>query len=181
MSWGDNCVKSDEMYPIEIPNQMSTYQVWWKSVVIYSSCCPETKIPYVVADNSVKNWQNLPIRSPQYQCSYQVWPKSIDIYSSYHLETKIWSCCGQVSLSKIDEICPLAITNQISAISMHFLTLVKIYWHLLKLSFGNEKSDVSQADNSVKDWWTLSISNPKPDLHNINAHIKFRENPLKFT
>ena len=32
--------------------------------------------------------------------------------------------------------------------------------------------------------WTsmcLPISNPDPDLHNINAHIKFRENPLMFT
>ena len=25
------------------------------------------------------------------------------------------------------------------------------------------------------------ISNPKPDLHNINAHTKFGENPLMFT
>ena len=25
------------------------------------------------------------------------------------------------------------------------------------------------------------MSNPKADLHNINAHIKFRENPLRFT
>ena len=24
-------------------------------------------------------------------------------------------------------------------------------------------------------------NNPKPDLHNINAHTKFRENPLMFT
>ena len=26
-----------------------------------------------------------------------------------------------------------------------------------------------QADNSVKNWWNLPISNPKPDLLNINA------------
>ena len=25
------------------------------------------------------------------------------------------------------------------------------------------------------------MSNPKADLHNINAHIKFGENPLRFT
>ena len=25
------------------------------------------------------------------------------------------------------------------------------------------------------------MSNPKPDLHNINAHTKFGENPLMFT
>ena len=40
---------------------------------------------------------------------------------------------------------------------------------------------VSQADNSIKHWQNLPISNPKPDLHNINAHTKFGENPLTFT
>ena len=41
--------------------------------------------------------------------------------------------------------------------------------------------DVSRAGNSVKNWQNFPISNPKPDLHNINAHIKFGENPLIFT
>ena len=40
---------------------------------------------------------------------------------------------------------------------------------------------VSRADNSVKNRRNLPISNPKPDLHNINAHTKFGENPLMFT
>ena len=40
---------------------------------------------------------------------------------------------------------------------------------------------VSQADNSIKIWQNLPISNPEPDLHNINAHTKFGENPLMFT
>ena len=40
---------------------------------------------------------------------------------------------------------------------------------------------VSRADNSVKIWQNLAISNPKPDLHNINAHTMFGENPLMFT
>ena len=40
---------------------------------------------------------------------------------------------------------------------------------------------VSRADNSVKNWRNLPISNPKPDLHNINAHTTFGENPLIFT
>ena len=39
--------------------------------------------------------------------------------------------------------------------------------------------DVLQADNSVKNWWKLPISNPQPDLHNINAHTKINENHLK--
>ena len=40
---------------------------------------------------------------------------------------------------------------------------------------------VSRADNSVKHWRNLPISNPKPDIHNIKAHIKFGEMPLMFT
>ena len=40
---------------------------------------------------------------------------------------------------------------------------------------------MSQADNSVKIWQNLPINNPKPDLHNINAHTKFGKNPLMFT
>ena len=38
--------------------------------------------------------------------------------------------------------------------------------------------DVLWADNSVKTGQNLPISNPKADLHNINAHIKFGENPF---
>ena len=64
---------------------------------------------------------------------------------------------------------------------MHIASLVKIPYYLLKLSSGNENMGVSQADNSVKTWWNLPISIPKPDLHNINAHTKFGENPLMFT
>ena len=40
---------------------------------------------------------------------------------------------------------------------------------------------VSRADNSVKNWRNLPISNPKPDLHNINAQTEFGANPLMFT
>ena len=46
---------------------------------------------------------------------------------------------------------------------MYVPSLVKIPWHLLKI------------------WQNLPISNPKPDLHNINAHTKFDENPFMFT
>ena len=40
---------------------------------------------------------------------------------------------------------------------------------------------VSRADNSVKIQRILPISNPKPDIYNINAHTKFGENPLMLT
>ena len=82
---------------------------------------------------------------------------------------------------KFDEICPLAIPKQISLMSMHIASLVKIPCYLLKLSSGNENMGVSRADNSVKNWRNLPISNPKPDIHNINAHTKFGEHPLMFT
>ena len=45
----------------------------------------------------------------------------------------------------------------------------------------NENMGVFQGDNSIKIWGNLPISNPKPDLYNINAHIMFGENPLMFT
>ena len=34
-------------------------------------------------------------------------------------KTKIWICIGQITVSKIEEICPLAIPNLTSVISMH--------------------------------------------------------------
>ena len=40
---------------------------------------------------------------------------------------------------------------------------------------------VSRADNSVNILRNLRISNPKPDLLNVNAYSKFDENPLLFT
>ena len=40
---------------------------------------------------------------------------------------------------------------------------------------------VSQADNSIKIGRNLPISNPKPDLLNVNAFSKFGENPLLFS
>ena len=65
--------------------------------------------------------------------------------------------------------------------SMHIASLVKIPCYLLKLSSGNENMGVSRADYSVKIWRNLPISNPKPVIHNINAHTKFGENSLMFT
>ena len=138
--------------------------------------------------NLSKNYEICPLAIPKQIstismliCTYQVWWKSIDIYWSYHPEMKVQTCRGQTTQSKIDEICPSAIPNQVSTIPMHIPSKVKIRWHLLKLSSGNENTDVFRADNSVKNWRNLPINNPKPDLHNINAHTEFGRNPLKFT
>ena len=70
-------------------------------------------------------------KSPQYQCTYHICWKSFETYSSYYPETKIWMYCGQITLSKINEIRPLAILKQISTISMYIPSLVKICWYLL--------------------------------------------------
>ena len=64
---------------------------------------------------------------------------------------------------------------------MNTASLMTIPCYLLKLSSGNENMGVSRADNSVKIWRNLAISNPKPDYLNVNAYTKFGENPLLFT
>ena len=65
--------------------------------------------------------------------------------------------------------------------SMHIARLMKIPCYLLKLSAGNKNMGMSRADNSIKIWRNLPISNPKPDLLNVNVYSKFGENPLLFT
>ena len=68
----------------------------------------------------------------------------------------------------------ITILNQILIIPMHVASLVKIPCYLLKLSSRNEKNmDVSRADNSVKIWRNLPISNSKPDLLTVNTYSKF--------
>ena len=119
--------------------------------------------------------------SRQYKCTYQIWWKSFEIYLSYWPESKIWMYCGQITLSNMKKKCPLAIPKQISTIPMQIPSLVKIHWYLLKLPSINENTDLSRADNSVKNWRNLLINNPKPNLYNINTHNEFCENPLIFT
>ena len=64
---------------------------------------------------------------------------------------------------------------------MHIASLVKIPCYLLKLLSGNKNMGVSGADDSLKIWRNLPISNSKTDLLNVNAYSKFGENPLLFT
>ena len=73
-----------------------------------------------------------------------------------------------------------------SFMSMHIASLdenmgVSPADNSVSLSFGNENMGVSRADNSVKIWRNLPISNPKPELLNVNAYSKFGKNPLLFT
>ena len=59
-------------------------------------------------------------------------------------------CREQITLSKIKEICTLALPNKISTITLHIQSLVKIYWYFLKLSSGNENIILSRADNTIR-------------------------------
>ena len=65
--------------------------------------------------------------------------------------------------------------------AMHIPSSVKIHWYWLKLSSRNDYTHMLRADNSVKNWRNLPISNLKPDLHNIKVHTEFGENSLIFT
>ena len=82
------------------------------------------------ADNSVKILRNLPISNPKPDLlnvnAYSKFGENPLLFS-HSPETKIWVCLGQMTPSKIEEICPLAIQNQISTISMHIPSLVKIH------------------------------------------------------
>ena len=135
------------------------------------------------ADNSVKN---LPMSNPKadlhnINAHTNLVKIHCDLLKLLSLKSKKWIYCGQITLSKIDKIFPSAIPNQVSTVSIHTPSLVKIHWHLLKVSSRNENTDISRADNSVKNWRNLPINCPKPDLHNINAHTEFGENSLTFT
>ena len=128
-----------------------------------------------------KNWRNLPMGDPkaQYKCTYQIWRKSTEIYSSYCPESKIQIDCGQITLSKMDKICPLAIPKQIT-ISMHKPSLVKIHRYLLKLSSRNENMDVSRADNCQK-LMKFAHQQFQTRYPQYQCTLQVCENPLTFT
>ena len=80
------------------------------------------------ADNSAKKKKNNKISNPEPDLynnfAHTKFGDDPLIFTGYCPETKILTCRGQINLSKIDEICPLAIPNQISTISMHIPSLV---------------------------------------------------------
>ena len=129
------------------PQYECTYQVWWKSIDIYTSyhlvgrplCQKLIKFAYLqyqttillLADKFAHYWCH--IRTPQYQCTYQVWLKAIDIYSSYcPLQIqKYRHVAGRWLCQKLIKLARLAFPNQTSTIAMHIPSLEKIHWHLL--------------------------------------------------
>ena len=103
----------------------------------------EIKIWACLGQITVKIWQNSPISNPKPDLH------NINVYTKFGVnplmftqvitpETKIWVCLGQITPSKFDKIWPLAIPYQISTLSMHIPSLLKIHWCLLKLSSGNQ-------------------------------------------
>ena len=138
------------------------------------------------ADNSVKIWGNCPLAIPNQIYLMLIYIASLVKIPCYLLmllsgNENMGVSRPDNSIKKFGEICPLAIPNQISLMSMHIASLVKITCYLLKLSSGNENMGMSRADNAVKIWLNLPFSNPKPDIYNTNAHTKFGENPFMFT
>ena len=126
----------------------------------------------------VQNWWNLPISYPQpvlYNSNaHTKFGENPLIFTQVIIW--IWNIDKllQITLSKIDEICPLAIPEDLYNINAHtkFGENPLIFTQVI---VRKRKKDVLQADNSVKHWWNWPISNLKPDLHNINAHTKFAE------
>ena len=187
-----------------------------KILVIYSSNSPETKIWTCLGQvNSVKIRRNLPISNPKPDLlnvnAYSKFGENPLLFTrSYSPEMKIWACLGQITPSKIEEICPLAIPNQISTTSLHVPSLVKIHWCLLKFSSGNEKRTDGHMDDqretiipchycvagykngngtmcptrSEKFRTSENFSRQWPMsnwIPAINAHTKFGKNPLIFS
>ena len=112
--------KMDKLCQLAIPKQTSTISMQIASLLkihrySHKLLSRNKNIDRLWTDNSVKNWWNMPINNPkldpQYQCTYQIWWKSTEIYSNYRPETINSDRCGQITLSKIDEIYPLAIPN----------------------------------------------------------------------
>ena len=158
--------------------QSQTYHVWWQSVEICLRLSSNENTDVSWADNSVKTWWNLPISNPQLDIHNINGENSLIFTQVIFWKRIIWTCPRKITLSKSNIFCPLAIPNHISTVSVHLPGSVKIYWYLLKLS---SRKQTSRADYSVKKWQNPTISNPKPDLHNINAHTKFGDNPFTFT
>ena len=94
----------------------------------------ETKIWACLGQiNSVKLWRNLPISNPKpdlhnISAHTKFGENRLMLTQVIIRETKIWACLGQITPSKLDENCPLAIPNQISTISMHIPSFVKTNW-----------------------------------------------------
>ena len=116
------------------------YQVWLKSLDIYLSYHPKNE-NMSRADNSVKIWWNLPKPDLHNINAHTKFGENPLTFTQVIIRKWKYGRVVQIIPQKFDDICPLAIPNQISTMSMHIPSLVKIHWCLLKLSSGTEKTD----------------------------------------
>ena len=61
-------------------------------------------------------------------------------------------------------------------IVMHVKNLVKIHLFILKILSGNEILTSFKGRNSVMNIQKWTLNNPKQDVININAYVKFGQN-----
>ena len=59
--------------------------------------------------------------------------------------------------------------------------LVKIHFFIRKILSGNKILTSFKGLNSVMNWRKWTINNPKLDVVNINAYVKFGQNSSKFS
>ena len=72
-------------------------------------------------------------------------------------------------LSKMDEIYPLAIPNQILKISMHIPYLVKIHWYLLVIIHETKiRTDWQMYDRQMDRWMDKQTDTQTPTWNHNN-------------
>ena len=129
------------------------------------------------ADNSAKNWQNLPMSNskPNLHNTNAHIKFGENHWDLLVIVLKIkYRCVVGRSLPKIDEICPSLIPNQISTISMHISSLVKIQWYLLKfcLEMKIQKCDGHITLSKIDEICRLAIPNQSPQYqHTLTASL----------
>ena len=63
-------------------------------------------------------------------------------------------------------------------IVMHVQNLIKIHVFMLKILSGNKTLTSFKGRNSVMNWRKWTLNNPKLDVVNINAYVKFGQNQV---
>ena len=95
-------------------------------------------------------------------------------------ERKIWMCGRHVTCQKLTKFGH----SQSQTRSAQYQCIYQVWWKSIDMySCYHQEMKIWMCGwkITIKNWWNFAISNPKPDLHNINAHFKFGENPLIFT
>ena len=107
-----------------------------------------------------KTWISLRIRAVLFKYSFSAWRKTASVVIRI-VPIRLCECWSE---------CSLIYKGTFSNVKI-------ILFHLRRtVVLLNKKRTAiieSRADNSVKHWLNLPISNPKPDLLNINACTKF--------